>query len=155
MQTPRIALAIALAGALAGGASRAGELAPWDEPRVAALAKQLEDRTRALYDAIFKQPEPVLGPQRRDYFRLKQEVRHLKNEARDFAGDLAGGGSMEQTLPGYEALMSSARWASQAGRSVFTVKDVNDRASEVRKLLNELSPYYDPDAPHLDRPRGR
>jgi hypothetical protein len=51
--------------------------------------------------------------------------------------------------------MSSARWTSQAGRSVFTVKDVNDRASEVRELLNELSPYYDPDAPHLDRPRGR
>jgi hypothetical protein len=155
MNTPRLALAIALAGALVGTAARAGELAPWDGPRVAALAKQLEERTRALYDAVYKQPQPVVNTQYQDYFRLKREVRHLKNEARDFAGDLAAGGSMEQTLPGYEALMSSARWTAQAGRSVFTVKDVNDRASEVRELLNELAPYYDPDAPHLDRPRGR
>jgi hypothetical protein len=140
-------LALALAGGLGAAAARAGEVAPWDGPRVASLAKELEGRTRALYDAIYKQPEPVVSTKRRDYFRLKREARHLKNEARALARDLAGGGGLEQTLPGYEALASSARWTETAARSVFTGKDVNERAAEVGALLREIAPYYDPDAP--------
>jgi hypothetical protein len=154
MRSP-LGLALALVLALSSFAAEArAELAPWDQARVNALAQQLADKTRELYDAIYRQPQPVAGTQRKDYFKLKREVRHLKNEARDFAGDVASGAGREETEPGFEALMSSARWAAQEARSVFTVKQVNDLAAEARGLLNELAAYYDPDAP-LPPPRRR
>ena len=154
MRAARIALALSLVAGVAAGAARAGDLRPWDGPRVTSLAKELAERTSALYDAIYAQPPPV-ATMRKDYYKLKREVRHLKQEARDFAGDLERGAGQEETEPGYEALMSSARWARDAARSVFTAKDVNDRAAEVRQLLNEIAPFYDPDAPVLEKLPGR
>jgi hypothetical protein len=156
MRAGRLTVVLALCASLgaAAGTARAGELRAWDGPRVTALAKKLDEGTRALYDAIYKQPPPI-ATMRKDYYRLKREVRHLKHEAHDFAGDLERGAGMEETQPGYEALASSARWARDAARSVFTAKDVNDRAAEVRELLNEIAPYYDPDAPVLEKLPGR
>jgi hypothetical protein len=149
----RLALALLVLAASSLAATARAELAPWNQERVNALAQQLAERTRALYDEIYRQPQPTLSSQRKDYYRLKREVRHLKNEARDFAGDVASGAGREETEPGFEALLSSARWAAQEARSVFTVKQVNDVAAEVRGILNELSSYYDPDAPPIPKVR--
>jgi hypothetical protein len=149
MIAARSALAVALGFALGGapGAPAAAELAAWDPLRVATLAAQLADATTYLYDQIWKQPEPTTPLGRRDYFRLRREVRQLKNEARELARDLNRGEGYEQTLPSYEDLASTARWARERARSVFTVKEVNEAAARVRELLNQLAPYYDPDAP--------
>jgi hypothetical protein len=119
------------------------ELTAWDQAKVTSLAKQLEERSKTLYDTFYKQPPPQLGSgHSQDYRRLKQEVRRL-------AGALAKGEGREDTLPIYEQLMETVRSARDNARRVFSTQDVQARAGEVRQVLNELSPYYDPDATPL------
>jgi len=139
---------------LAPPGSRAAEL-PWDRERVVSLAGQLASEAEALYDEVFRQPIPVGVPdQRRDYHRLKRETRHLRDEARHFARALSGGEGQEETAASFEALLSSARWAEQRARTVFTVRQVQERAARVHALLRELARFYDEPGP-LPEPYAR
>jgi hypothetical protein len=128
-------------------ATARAELAAWDQSKVAALARQLEEKSKTLYDTFYKQPPPNIGSgHSQDYRRLKQEVRRIKSEARELAAALEKGEGREDTQPIYEQLMEIVRSARDNARRVFTTQDVQARAGEVRQLLNQLSPYYDPDA---------
>jgi hypothetical protein len=126
------------------------ELAAWDQAKVSALAKQLSEASNALYDTVYKQPPPLGGSmQSRDYYRLKQQVRHIRSEARELAASLQKGAGYDETLPVYENLMQVVRTARETAGRVFTVADVQQRAAAARQILNQLSPYYDPDAVEL------
>jgi hypothetical protein len=132
---------------VASAAPSSAELAAWDQAKVTALAKQLEGETKALYDTFYKQPVPSIGSgQSQEYRRLKQEVRRLRSEAGELSRALAAGEGRDDTLPVYENLMQKVREARELAGRIFTTKDVQDRASAVRKTLNEISPFYDPDA---------
>jgi hypothetical protein len=140
------AATLALGALVSGAAAPAdAELHPWDAAKVTGLARQLQTVTQDLYDTFYKQPKVGAG-QSRPYYRLKQDVRHLRSEAKALASALEKGGGQEETLPIYEDLMQAVRRARQDAREVFTTKDVEQKASAVRALLNQLSPYYDPDA---------
>ena len=140
------ALALALLALGLGAAAPArAELQKWDAAKVTALAEQLKAATQDLYDTFYKQPKVGAG-QARPYYRLKQDVRHLRSEARSLAASLAKGAGQEETLPIYDDLMQVVRRARDDSREVFTTHDVQDKAAAVRALLNQLSPYYDPDA---------
>jgi hypothetical protein len=135
--------------ALLGGlsATARAELTAWDQAKVTALAKQLEVSSKTLYDTFYKQPPPNIGSgHSQDYRRLKQEVRRIKSEARELASALDKGDGREDTLPIYESLMEIVRSARDNARRVFTTQDVQARAGDVRQILNQLAPYYDPDA---------
>jgi len=121
------------------------ELASWDQAKVSALAKQLESASQSLYETFDKQPQAGIG-QRKAYYRLKQDVRSARNGAKQLAGALAKGAGQEETLPIYDDLMQGVRRARENAAQVFTTRDVQERASQVRGLLNQLAPYYDPDA---------
>ena len=140
-----LAIALALVTGWAGGAR--AELTSWDQAKVTALATQLEEKTKALYDTFYKQPVPNVGSgQGQDYRRLKQEVRRVRSEARELSAALAKSEGREDTLPIYENLMEVVRSAREHAQGVFTTQDVQARAGEVRQVLNQLAPYYDPDA---------
>jgi hypothetical protein len=137
---------------LASAGSRA-ELAAWDQAEVTALSKELETATRALYETFIKKPAASLGStQSQAYYRLKQEVRVLRVEARELAASLEKGEGREQTLPIYDHLMQLVRIARDDAAKTFNTQDVAERAAAVRGVLNRLGPYYDPDfqtlAPH-------
>jgi hypothetical protein len=146
--------ALAAAALLLPPRAHAAEL-PWNQERVIALAAQLVGEAGELYDEVFRQPIPAGVPsQRREYFRLKREVRHLRNEARHFARAAEDGQGQEETAASFEALLSSARWAEQRSRSVFTVREVQERARNVHVLLRELARFYDDPGP-LPEPYAR
>ena len=138
-------LAFALAAALAAPAR--AELAAWDQAKVTAIAKQLADASTNLYSTFYKQGPPQLASgQGSDYRALKQKVRRIQSEAKELADELGKGGGREDTLDIYDNLMELVRDARDDARRVFSTKDVQDAASKVRQLLNQISPYYDPDA---------
>jgi hypothetical protein len=144
--------ALAMALLLAAPGSRA-DLAAWEQAKVAALAKELEGAAHALYDTFIKMPAPGVGSMKSHvYYRLKQEVRLLRVEARELAGSLEKGEGREQTLPIYDHLMQLVRIARDDAAKTFNTQDVGKRAAAVRGVLNQLGPYYDPDfqalAPH-------
>jgi hypothetical protein len=152
MRVPRTVLATVLALGLSSSFAASGhaELAAWDPAKVTTLAKQLVEAAGALYDAVYKQPPPQTGSmQSRDYYRLKQQVRHIRSEARELAASLEKGAGHDETLPVYESLMEVVREARETAARVFTVADVQQRATAARQLLNQIAPYYDPDAVEL------
>jgi hypothetical protein len=136
--------------ALANGwaLSARAELASWDQAKVSALAKQLEGETQSLYEAFNKQPQAAAA-QRTAYYRLKEDVRAARNRAKQLAGALAKGAGRDETHPIYDDLLHGVRRAREIAPQVFTGRDVQERASAVRRSLNQLAPYYDPDAPPL------
>jgi hypothetical protein len=149
---PRIlAIAVlALVFAVSLAAPAGAELAAWDQAKVAALGKQLNQAANDLYSTFYKQGPPQLGSgQADDYRNLKQTIRRIQSEAREFDAALAKGDGHDDTKDIYENLMELVRDAREDARRVFTTKDVLDRASAMRQLLNQVSPYYDPDAQPL------
>ena len=141
-------IAFALAASLASP-TRA-ELAAWDQAQVTTLAKQLADASSGLYSSFYKQGPPQMASgQGADYRALKQKVRRIQSEAKELSGALGKGDGREDTLDIYENLMELVHDAREDARRVFSTKDVQDQASKVRQLLNQISPYYDPDAPRL------
>lgn len=140
-------LVFGLAASLAAPAR--AELAAWDQAKVTALAKQLDVASKDLYDTFYKQPKVGAG-QQREYFRLKQDIRHIRNDARGLARALEGGAGREETLPAYEDLMQTVRRAQDNAARVFTTKDLQDKAAATRALLNQISRYYDADAKPLE-----
>ena len=126
------------------------ELAAWDQARVTALGKELVQASNALYETFRKQPPPSVGSmQSTAYHRLKQFVRMLHVVSQEFADSLEKGEGREQTLTIYDNLMQLARSARDEAARVFVAHDVGDRAGAVRRVLNQLGPYYDPDFPTL------
>ena len=145
------ASALALASAFSGAPAARAELAKWDQAKVAALATQLVAATDALNDTFYKQPPPsVASMQSRDYYRLKQQVRHLRSEARELSASLGKNAGFDETLPIYDDLMQVVRLARETARGTFTTQDVIEKATAVRLVLNQLTPYYDADAIPLE-----
>jgi transposase len=146
MRAALLAALLAVAPAAAQAAASGGPV--WDQARATALAQELARAADALYDAFYKQPQPPLTPRsRRDYERLKQDLRRIENEARGLAAKLARGGGPEETRPAFEYLMVTVRWAGERARSVFTTRDVEERAAAVGALLDQLAPLYGAEAP--------
>ena len=125
------------------------ELTAWDQAKVTSLAKQLDDASKSLYDTFYLQPKAGIG-QEKPYYRLKQDVRRIKNDARALARALAGGAGRDETLPAYEDLMQNVRRAQDNAGGVFTTKDLQAKADAARALLNQISPYYDAAAKPLE-----
>ena len=138
-------IGVGLALALAGATPAQAELAAWDAEKVGALATELREASKQLYDAFYKQPKLGVG-RKRDYHRLQQDVRRIRNESRQLSDSLAKGAGHDETLPIYEDLMQYVRRARTTATQVFTTEDVAAKAAEARRLLNALAPYYDPDA---------
>ena len=127
--------------------SARGELAAWDQAKVTRLAKDLATATDALYETFMQQPSPANAEstQSVSYHLLEHRVWMLRTEARLLVTSLEEGDAREQTELTYEMLMSHARSARYEAQSGFVSKDVGERAGAVRRALNQLGPYYDPD----------
>jgi len=123
------------------------DLAKWDQAKVTALGDQLAAAAKNLQDVFYNHPPATVGSgQSRDYQRLKQTLRRLRMEADQLKGDLGKGAGQEETLPQYEDVMMSVRDAREVANRLFTTQDMKDAASQARAVLNQLAPYYDPDA---------
>lgn len=141
----RILLVVALAASVP--AASFAELAKWDQQRVTTLAGELARACDALYETFRKEPESRIGVGRgRDYHRLRQVVRRIKNEARHLSSSLERGEGYDQTLPIYESLMEMVRTARDLSRRTFTSNFVLEKASSAGDALRRIAPYYDPRA---------
>ena len=143
----RLLVAVTLCGVFATGTPAGADLAKWDQAKVTALAKQLADATQALNDTFYQQPPPgVASMQSRAYQQLRQKIRVIRMEAGALSSSLAKGEGYEETLPSYESLMEMVRAARRDAQQVFSTVDVQQKATAARLILNQISPYYDPDA---------
>jgi hypothetical protein len=137
-------------GLLAASQPARSELAAWEPARVRALAEELVRATDALHKTFRKHtPPPVASLQSHAYYRIRHWVRVLHVESHELARSLERGEGRVETLPIYENLLQLARSARDDAARVLVAHDVSERAAAVRRVLNELGPYYDPDFPPL------
>jgi phage-related minor tail protein len=101
--------------------------------------------TNALYDAFYKQPIPGVA-QNKVYYRLKQDIRTLRTDTKHLSDALAHGAGRDETLPIWQDLMQAVQRAIDHAASVFTTRDVDQKARAAAAILDQLAPYYDPDA---------
>ncbi len=138
--------AIAIVLALTPAAAFA-ELAAWDQERVTAIAKDLVESSDALYDTFFAQPRPtVASGQGQSYYRLKQMLRRIKQEARHLAAQLDDGKGYDETLPTYEHLTELVDYARPEARRTFSSDQLLGKMTAAGDDLRRLAPYYDPKA---------
>jgi predicted dehydrogenase len=136
---------------LALAAPALAEVQPWDQKKVTALGEQLETATRELWDTFRLQPRPTIGQgQANSYFRLQQQLRQLRTEARSLARSLDDGAGHDETLPSFESMMQTIRIAEANARRVFTGADVRERAQTAREILNQMTPFYQADPAVLE-----
>lgn len=141
-----LAFALVLAVPLAARAVEA-----WDQARATAFAQQLASATGELYDTFYRQPKPPGTPsQARAYYRLKQEVRRIRTDARSLAKALERGEGRDETQDNFDFLMQVVRAAQDEASSVFTTQDVHRKADAARAALAELARFYT-DAPARGR----
>ncbi len=137
----RIALSLAFViGLVAPGPAGAAE---WNQEEVTAVAQQLEEATRELYDSFYRQPTQTIGSgQARAYLELKQQLRRVRQESRHLAASLTKDEGHDETLPIYRNLMEEVRDAQETARRVFSTGPVIEKANLVREALEKLSTYY-------------
>jgi hypothetical protein len=132
--------------------SAKAELAAWDRAKVAGLAQELRTATDTLYEAFLQQPTPTLALQADAYHQLKQLVRMLHSQVSVLDKALEEGDGRDETVWIYETVMSLARSARLEAARASVAPEVSERVTAVRRALNQLGPYYDPDfqtlAPH-------
>ena len=137
------------------------DLAAWNQAKVTALAKELATTTDALHETFQKQPPPSIGWQSQAYYRL-QAARAVAPRCRVFTSSPARwrrtASGRAHTLTIYDNLMQPTRSARDDLQNLRRAR--RPRAAAVRRVLNQLCPYDDPDlptlAPHLNiEPVGR
>ena len=142
---------VALATLALAAPVEAAAVQPWDQAKVTELGQQLEATTKELSDTFRRQPPPTVGSgQARSYYRLQQQIRQIRTEARSLSRALQKGAGHDETLPGFENMMQTIRLAQDEARRVFSTTEVRDKAAAAREVLNQLLPYYDAEAAPLE-----
>jgi hypothetical protein len=138
---------VALAAALLVGAWPAsGELAKWNQERVAKLAGELAESTKDLESPVRQDPNQTYGSgQAQDYHRLRDELRLIRKETRHLARRLADGASREETDPVWQRVGVLARNAAEIAKRMHLPEPVLDSIAQTADLWRRLRPYYDPD----------
>lgn len=136
---------------LALAAPAGAAVQPWDQKKVTELGEQLETTTSELWNTFRQQPRPTVGQgQANSFFRLQQQLRQLRNEARSLARMFDDGAGHDETLPSFESMMQTIRIAEENARRVFTGTAVRERAQAAREVLNQLTPFYQADPTVLE-----
>jgi len=134
------ALSVVLLAALSASAEPA---VAWDQAKVSELASELATATKELDRAMRSGSTGERDTSRRDFYRLKETVRRIRDESSRLAALLEKGGGHDETLPVVEQLGVQVRDAREVLKRMFTTKSLMDRITPIRAVLDELAPYYD------------
>jgi hypothetical protein len=121
------------------------ELAEWDQERATAIAKELADESRHVYDAFYKMSMRSGAPVGEAYeiHQLKDTLRLLKSEARHLASELGKGAGHDETLSIFKRMLSLVRDARRLIQRIYTQQSLLDAIAKAGDALRRLEPYYD------------
>jgi hypothetical protein len=155
MMARALAPPLLLLGLLAGVAACAStvpdpsQLAPWDQTRVTATAKQLAVACDAWRQVLREQSGTGarLGSgYAQDFLELEQNAELLREQSMSLAAHLEDGQGMAQTVDAYRALKETVDDSQVETREVFLEKPTLAAWERVSGLVGQLAPYYDPHA---------
>jgi len=146
-----LALVVGLASAVSA------ELASWDQARVTAIAKELSDESKHVYDSFYKMSvrSGRSGGNAHELHQLKDTLRLLRSETRHLASELEKGAGHDETLPIYKRLMELVRDARESIQRIYTEQSLLDAVAKAGDALRRLQPYYDAKALTDPTPEGQ
>jgi len=116
----------------------------WNQERVTAIARDLEQAVAGLRDAVKNSPAWDNPQQKRNLYKIADILRQIEQESISLHAQLAKGAGMEETELNYRRIQTLKRRAEalapKSDVTAFT-KPKLDRATEVLKLLE---PFYPP-----------
>jgi hypothetical protein len=137
-----------MAALLATATLASAELTPWNQEQVTAIAAELKVATKDLRDTLRKQPPPTLGqPGKRAFHQLRDDVAAIDTTAGRLHSALAGGATLDETLPTYRRMISSVRSASDELRRIQLGEPVAGKIEAAAAALRQLRPYYEEEPP--------
>ena len=144
----------ALADSHAPGEAGASPQAEWDQDRMVILSDEFSKAANDVYSSIYKvQVGYTVGSgQEKAYYRMKDKVRVIKNEARHLSKALTDGKGREETRPMYDRMMVDIRDAREMAKQLFLTESVMDDIAKANDLLRQMSPYYGAQAGNAPAP---
>lgn len=146
-------LLFALASAALSGsgalAEDTGAKKPWDQAAVKALGEKFSKETSKAYTAIYSQGSTsgmVGSGETRDFYRLQDKARVIRDEAQHLKSALKDGKGHDQTLPIFERLMVDVRDIRVLGQRMMIQDMTRKRIDAAAETLQKLGEYYDASA---------
>ena len=138
------ALALAASSLMGTPVARAGELTPWDQAAVTAIAEEIAQAARALRDSLRRQPPPTLGQSgRRSFWALREEMQVLDSASRRLHRALADGAGLDETFPTYRRLLMTARRAEREARRIALGEPTLGRIYAAADAIRRIRPFYE------------
>jgi hypothetical protein len=138
--------AVPLLAAASGDEKRedAAEPIPWDQARVADLARKLGRHSEDMRQAVRQQAatESVASGQSRATDNLIDDLRGLRVECNRLRKEVEGGKGREDTINTFRRIDEIHRDAAEELRRMFLTEANLERVKEGRALLEELRLYY-------------
>jgi len=142
----RLALGMAVSGLLVAGAARAAEpvVKPvkWDQARVTAYAKQLNDAVEEAVQAVRDNPLQTSPTQRNSWYDLKEDLRLIENSTGHLESELQNGAGGEETRATFDRIENLRHDAEEIGRRSEIPASVMDALVKAGSIHNLMMPYY-------------
>ena len=115
----------------------------WDQAAVTALAEQLFDAVKDLRESLRRSNDPSIDLGQSDStYRLLDDLRLIRSEARHLADELKKGAGREQTLPIIERIEEIRSDAAAEARRIRLQQPTPERIAAARRVLEKIEPYY-------------
>jgi hypothetical protein len=137
-----LAALVALLGAPLAGA----DLAPWDQGRVTAIAKQLAPAAEAWQQAVRLENDRIGSGVAVEENSLQDKARRLHEMSESLAAHLAKGKGHDETLNQYRSLREVADDTEEMAQRAELDAPALAAWSKMSDLLRQIAPYYDPKA---------
>ena len=125
----------------------------WDQSRVTALAKELDEGLSGLRDEMRSVSQDLGSGRAAAYYRLLDNLRVLERETRHLHRSLESGAPRIVTLPTYRRITMLRRDCAEEMERQFLSKTALERISRARTIIEKLNPYYGFEVDHTDHER--
>ena len=139
----RIAFAAGVAAILGNAVGADAELAAWNQERVTRYAAELEEATKALEEALVREPTYVQPATQRAYYQAREEVRAMHAAARRLHNSLSNGEAQPATRPIFQRIQLLRRNAEEQGRKALIPDHIMQKTGPVGQAIMKLRPYYE------------
>jgi hypothetical protein len=115
----------------------------WDQAAVTALAEELFDAVKDLRESLRRSNDPSIDLGQSDStYRLLDDLRLIRSEARHLADELKKGAGRDQTLPVIKRIEEIRRDAATEARRIRLQQPTPERIAAARGVLEKIEPYY-------------
>jgi hypothetical protein len=128
-------------------AAQASAVTAWDQAKVAAIAKELEQSVDGLRNALRDSPQwTTPAAPRAVLYQIRDNLRWMESEAISLHAMLAKGEGQEATLNSYRRIQQLRRETQDLAQRAQTTAFIQPALDKAKAALDQLAAYYPAEA---------